>query len=262
MRKFINLQLMKVKKNPSMLIILVIGIIVSGVILKEAGLFNIRDLAPLPKEMNGGSSGIDGTFAPYALLVYPEVNTELGYDSRVPYQKQYIYKAPIKFVLHDYDGDLKSYTVDWKVTASWGIMYSDSDVYSRLSEGSLTGTVYDREVSTSITYEWWWSGLKKYTNVFFTIHLKFHMVDVKGNIKDMEQIREIEGKIGEEKVIEVPTTVVVEDNTDDQNPPAGDYFDDPFDNFGDDTASIEFFTILVALPVLYIIRKRKLDAEK
>jgi len=264
MANIINTWMNKIKKNPVPFVGLIALILIGIVVGKSTGLFNIDGGLPkLPTQMNGGSSGEDGTFTPYAVIIYPVADAEIGYyeyDKSSPY----VFRVPIKLVLHDYDGDLKSYTIDWKVTASWGDIKDGYDQYRRLSSATLSPYVYDREISTSIEFTWWYLGVKEYTNVLFDIEIKFHMVDAYGNIKDMEQIRAIDGQMSVDNDLNTPDTVIIEDNTEESSIDQGEYYDDALGNNDGTFASpsFELFSVLIVLFALSYTLKRSRTQDK
>jgi len=236
------------------------GLVIIGFILMVAIGYHSLGFNTDPVLMNGGTSGIDGTHAPYSIIIYPEVNSPIGYFANPDYEPV-TYRVPIKFVVHDFDGDLATYIVDWKITPSWGYILDGNDEYVRLTSGVIEGTLYDREITTTIEFDWWWSGIREYNNFLFDVDLQIYMTDDYGNDNNDVLSRTIDGRDAKETELTIPApgAFIIQDNGEESEPDIEIYFDDPNDNYSGvpETASLEIIPIISSFMLLSLILKKK-----
>lgn len=248
------------------MIVLILAVAGSGLLI--ASMLSVGDMIQ-PARIDGGGAP-DGGFKPYALIVYPTADTEIGYTSKirvdigtryVSFVNRYSYTVPVKYLVHDGDGDLKSYSIEHRIKQpTVGNEGWSGGSYSVVDSDSFVGTIYDREITSAISF-----SVTDPSKSSFSIYIEVHfdMVDQEGNTRDEERERKIICTRSAEDEIEVPENVeddpIIEDNVDDPEQDPDDYFDDPLGNFeGAFPSGIPGFEFLFAvIPIIYLIRKKR-----
>jgi len=220
--------------------LIVIAIILLIVLGHFSGLFNTDQTF-----LDGSSSGEDGTHAPYGILISPKADESIGYAERVTGLARF--DIPIRIVFHDTDGDLRSYRADFKVSYDdW--VTGTPDEYTLITSGSISGTVYDREVYTTINVYTKYSSLI-HTSVWMKLAFKFFVSDFYGNDRIIDAERQFEFLLTEESDLDAPTTEGIEDNQ------------DPLDDilYPSGTPSFEFLIVIPAIYLITVLSRRKED---